>query len=279
MQECEGVEYIQMNWLRWIMTFPEHERIIYAKNPLDRVICQLKFPTILKIETDTPSEFQDLVRKEFPGYEPKHDHQIKVHGIINEINSETSEVLEKSTSKRHMFTSLDKNWQISLAKNFVALTCFNYERWEVFKERLDFVTEKVIQIYEPAIYTRVGLRYIDVFNRSNIGLEKYEWNDLLEPYVLGLLSEPKLGSTISACGSAYEMPLDNGYGSVRIATSFVNHLETSEICYMVDSDFWMENLQLERIDEQLEYFHIEASRLIQWMIKDKLHRAMEPESL
>jgi len=32
------------------MPFPEVKRVIYEHNPLDKVICQLRFPPILRIE-------------------------------------------------------------------------------------------------------------------------------------------------------------------------------------------------------------------------------------
>jgi hypothetical protein len=44
--------------------FPESERIIYAKNPLESVICQLRFPAILKISSEPPVEFQETLRKD-----------------------------------------------------------------------------------------------------------------------------------------------------------------------------------------------------------------------
>ena len=46
-----------------------HEpRCIYDKNPLAEVICQLRFPEILSIQTDIPAKFQDAIRKDFPKY-------------------------------------------------------------------------------------------------------------------------------------------------------------------------------------------------------------------
>jgi uncharacterized protein (TIGR04255 family) len=48
------------------MTFPETPRVIYAQNPLVEVICQLKFPPILRIETELPAIFQESIRKEYP---------------------------------------------------------------------------------------------------------------------------------------------------------------------------------------------------------------------
>ena len=53
------------------MPFPEVRRVIYKKSPLDRVICQLKFPPVLRIDADMPVEFQDCIRREFPNYDEK----------------------------------------------------------------------------------------------------------------------------------------------------------------------------------------------------------------
>ena len=40
------------------MAPPEAEWVIYETNPLHEVICQVRFPRILKLETETPIEFQ-----------------------------------------------------------------------------------------------------------------------------------------------------------------------------------------------------------------------------
>lgn len=48
------------------MLFPESERVIYDQNPLEEVICELRFPQILRIESEAPAAFQDRVRGEYP---------------------------------------------------------------------------------------------------------------------------------------------------------------------------------------------------------------------
>jgi uncharacterized protein (TIGR04255 family) len=50
------------------MPFPDSPRAIYRMNPLDHVICQLRFPPILMIDSKPPNEFQDAIRKEYPLY-------------------------------------------------------------------------------------------------------------------------------------------------------------------------------------------------------------------
>ena len=46
--------------------FPPSPRVIYSKAPLVQVICQLRFPTLLSIESQPPVEFQERIRDHFP---------------------------------------------------------------------------------------------------------------------------------------------------------------------------------------------------------------------
>ena len=45
--------------------FSNDERVIYAKRQLVEVICQLRFPEILKIDVSEPADFQERIRRDF----------------------------------------------------------------------------------------------------------------------------------------------------------------------------------------------------------------------
>ena len=49
--------------------FPDAPRVIYDRNPLAEVICQVRFPPILRIEAQLPDAFQERVRNLFPVYQ------------------------------------------------------------------------------------------------------------------------------------------------------------------------------------------------------------------
>jgi uncharacterized protein (TIGR04255 family) len=53
------------------MPFPEIERIVYRNNPLTEVVCQLRFPPILSIESELPVKFQDAIREMYPSFQEK----------------------------------------------------------------------------------------------------------------------------------------------------------------------------------------------------------------
>jgi hypothetical protein len=49
------------------------ERVLYEKNPLESVICQVRFPTILRVDSEVPSDFQDRIRGRFPIFSESSD--------------------------------------------------------------------------------------------------------------------------------------------------------------------------------------------------------------
>src|SRR4051794_35988880 len=50
------------------MAFPDAPRVLYEINPLDEVVCQLKFPPVLRIDAEMPVGFQEAIRAQFPLY-------------------------------------------------------------------------------------------------------------------------------------------------------------------------------------------------------------------
>ena len=264
------------------MPFPKINRVLYNKNPLDQVICQLRFPPILKIDAEIPARFQDKIRTEFPNFSETTELRVEPAPLIKkQIPPDLLNQLLKSThTKNYEFSSDDGDWKINLTRTFIALTAKKYDRWENFKKKLEIPFNALIDIYSPNILSRVGLRYIDIFQRSNLGLGDIEWTELLQPYILGILGAPELTHAIRNLESTYEIKLSDGESFVKINTKLVENVENSEICFMLDSDFYYDGkISIDDAKKKLDYFNQRASRLIQWSITDRLHQAMEPQKL
>ena len=262
------------------MSFPKVERVIYKKNPLDRVICQLRFPPILRIDAESPVEFQDCVRKEFPYYSEKNELAMGIPPRVREqIPRELlGGILRTTDTKNHEFSSEDGQWKINLARTFIALSTDRYEVWEDFKKKLEIPLTTLINVYSPSHFSRIGLRYRDVIQRSVLGLNGVSWTDLLQPQILGVLDDSEIGKSVQNLESAYEISLPDGESAVRMSTQLTRDRNRKEVCYVIDSDFFKaRKTPIDDVIGKLNYFNKHASRLFRWCITERLHKSMEPQ--
>ena len=262
------------------MLFPDVKRVIYRKNPLDLVICQLKFPPILRIDKDPPAEFQDYVRKEFPNYSEKNELTMEVpSGIKDRIPHELfSELLHIPSTKNYEFSSENRQWKINLTRTFISLTTNRYRVWEDFKERLQIPLTALTRTYSPAHFSRIGLRYRDVIRRSALGLDDVSWTELLRPQILGVLIDSQISESMQNLESVYQIALSDRESAVRVFTRLARDRNSNEICYMIDSDFFKARKTLtDDVIGKLDYFNAHAFRLFRWCITERLHQSMEPQ--
>jgi len=171
------------------MLFSGHPRTHYNNAPAHEVICQLRFPTILTINSTEPADFQEAIRAEFPQYARRQD---VTPPKVTLINGNVPKVDQQPAVINHNFVSADGQWKLNLTKDFFALSTLHYSSWEEFARHLDKPLAAFIKLYKPAYFQRVGLRYVNIFSRSMLGLEGAKWADLIAPAYVGPLCEPDL---------------------------------------------------------------------------------------
>lgn len=253
--------------------FPDSERVVYAKNPLELVICQLRFPTILKISSEPPAAFQDGLRGNYPLFREIPPIDIAT-GFPPELVSMLSKLLPNPGSKTYEFSTDDRNLQVTLTQDSLALSCKNYVRWEQFRESLQSALGHLLTIYQPSFFTRVGLRYRNVIARKHLDLEKASWNELLSPQLAGDFHS-NIASSIDGSSHQLVIKLQGDVGKVTLQHGLGS--KDSEICYIIDSDFYVnERTGAADAIRILDYFNRQAGRLFRWCIVDRLHKAMEP---
>ena len=131
------------------MISSDNRRYAYGKSQLIEVICQLRFPTILSIDTREPADFQETVRAAFPRYQCQVEKLPGVNGA------------PARTVNNHTFISEDGGYKLSLTKDFIALSTMRYTHWEDFAARLDEPLGQFIKIYRPNCFDRVGLCFCE----------------------------------------------------------------------------------------------------------------------
>jgi len=261
------------------MAFPEAPRVLYELNPLHEVICQLRFPPVLRIETEVPSGFQERIRASFPYYEAKPSLKLPA-GLPPDVVSSLIQGTPLGLGPTHEFSSADKQWVVSLTREFLALTCRRYERWERFRDMLRGPLDALLEIYTPSFYTRVGLRYIDLIRRSVLGLDQVGWDQLLKPWVAGPFGSPEIASTVEHAASDFLIAVPEIESRLRVRHGVVLHPDSQESCYLIDADFFDERrTEITDVFPRLDALNRQAGLFFRWCIRDRLHEAMRPRQL
>ena len=267
------------------MPFPEAPRAIYKRNVLDRVICQLTFPAILRIDTEVPSVFQEAIRHKFPMFIESHEGaNFQLPESITEIMPhDILESLSKRSNLRFQFLSSDRAWTVSLTRDFIALVTTRYTCWEDFSENMELIVQALINVYAPAFFTRVGLRYQNVIDRTALNLKNRQWQDLIARYVLGPLADDKVADAIADHHNVTAFKLNNEGDLVRLQHGLVTEhsKDSSEDLYLLDIDLYCEKeteANAHKIATKLNDYNAANRRLFNWCIRDELRIAMEAEN-
>lgn len=261
------------------MLFPETDRFVFRQNPLAEVVCQLRFPPVLTIAAELPSAFQEMVRDSYPLYE-RAEPTLAVQGELAPILSRL-QLQVPNEAITHRFITEDRGRSISLAHDFVAVVETVYKRWENFRPEIERACIAAKQVYKPAFFSRVGLRYQNIINRSKLGLEGESWAKLLRPPVLGLLGTEDLGDHISEARTETLVKVDEVAGGfVRIRQGLIKAQSDPEELYLVDADFFtQEKCTDEQAFNALDVFHHIARNLFRWAITPRLEAVLDPQPI
>ena len=258
--------------------FPLVPAKVYDVNPLNEVICQIRYPAILKISGQKPFEFQDAIRASYPLYEEKNS----LAQLSTSLPKEVADLFAAAPIQlpgellEHHFSTEDQSRSISLTQAFVALTERQYTRWEDFRESVQLAESVLYRNYTPNYYNRVGLRYVDVLQRDRFQLPDTPWSELLNPAFIGVLGDKDLSSDVRELKveTLLNIP-DVELGQVIIKHGLARSQETDEQVYLIDADFHTTR----RSDTHgafgdLEKFNRWGGYLFRWATSDKLRVAM-----
>ena len=183
--------------------FSQEPRRLLKRNQLMEVICQFRFPEILAIAAKPPVDFQEAIRDEFPQFSARKEIPApKIAGTPGNFSLQN-----QPETINYQFAAADGSWRVNLTSKFISLACSRYTSWEDFAQKLDRPLAAFIQIYKPAYYERVGLRYINAFSRKDLDLEGVPFRELLQPCYLGILGDEDVNETATTrCSMDVDVP-------------------------------------------------------------------------
>lgn len=249
-----------------------YERERYTNSPLVEVIFQLRFPTILAINSKSPVDFQERIREQYPFYTEQTENQDEF--LINP--QQGAQIHRKSNNKNHNFISADRKYKVNLTPSFISISTMEYTQWEDFRSHIEFVIPIFEEIYKPAFYIREGLRYVDLIIREDLGLEGVPWTKLIRPHLLGMMtSEHEAGTKAYMSQIEYETGIERVLSRANLELVHVN--DKKELAFLIDCDYY--SIEITQLVEMLgvaENLHNASSNFIRSSISEKLRQAMGP---
>jgi uncharacterized protein (TIGR04255 family) len=155
---------------------PPVAEVPLAKAPLVNVIAQVRFPPVMKIETDAGfvATFQEAIRKDYPILRPERQLGVMVG---------PGGVQPQDAGTVWRFETKDPDaWQVTLASAFVSLSAKRYTCRSDLLARLNLVLHALETWLGPTVCDRIGVRYVDRISGDRLS----RLNRLVRPEILGV---------------------------------------------------------------------------------------------
>jgi uncharacterized protein (TIGR04255 family) len=248
--------------------FPERPDVHLNNAPLQQVICQVRFPPILRIATEEPTGFQELIRGTFPKLGIEQQVLIGPFGPLVRTTPPGMEVAPRI----FRFQDQTENRSVTLAPDFFALVFDSYNNWRTFSETLSFVFEAIQKIYRIPYATRIGLRYINVLTLENTKTRSFdELLSILRDELVMLLRIPEV-ETPYLLTQQVRTKVDDGDFAFRFGLR-----EGTSDKFELDFDRYIEGeVEVDNLIERCERYHRLIYNAFRWCIAEGKLDVFEP---
>lgn len=227
------------------LNVPKVTPVHYQKNLLEKAVCEVRFPTLYGLERGKPPvSFASALRKEFPE-----------HGIVDGLNVSAGAVAQDFG---YLFSDKKRRTSITFRASALSIETTAYHSFEDFLGRVMFVANAAKDVIDTEFFTRVGLRYINAVPYEQSGIETWVNPSLVSPLASGALGNPKeYGGRIAAVDDQGGFAFQHGIGK---------HSESGQLQYVLDYDFWREDVPVASLQATVEELHEMEFRLFHWSL-------------
>jgi uncharacterized protein (TIGR04255 family) len=253
--------------------FPDSPRVVYDRAPLKQVVCQFRFPAILKIDAEIPSEFQERIRATLPLSE-----RVESFGAHLQLPKQImAAIAGQAGSGGYKFLTENRATFIEITSSNFTLTTSVYTQWKDFKALLMMSIGAFVGEYKPNFYIRVGLRYVNAIDRKLLNLLEVPWHELLNKSLLGELGDHFIEQNVEEIQKSIRVRNSDKRGGFLIQHGLFKADPDAASSYFIDFDFYV-NQKTEIADAAavLDALHDRSGLAWRWCIEKKLHDALGP---
>jgi len=240
-----------------LLNLPEVARVRYPRNFIKTTVCELRFPTLLELETKPPRAFQAKIRKSYPFYESQIMEPIGgPEGMANEL--------------RYVFRSKDQHWTVSVKSSALAIETTKYVDFENFHSRFVDILASAKEMVDADFFTRIGLRYINEIPIEDGKLEGWIRPELTVPLTGGALGSAEIYTSL------IQGHMDRGQYSFRQGYNKKRNdgAKAGGSVYRLDIDYSAENIEYQEVESLITYFNETNFRFFSWCLGEKAKAAL-----
>lgn len=232
---------------------PPAKRQEFENNHLDTVIVELRYPTYLSLETESPTELSKQWRSRFPIYTIAYNTNINPTGT-------------SSTTPSHQFSDRRKRWTISLTPHNISLSTKDYKNFEELLDLVLFVSDTALPYLETDFFTRIGLRYVNKIHveNSSESLKRAVNSELASLSISGVL-----GSVRNLRTEVQGKIENRGEYVFKYGIANDSQASTSKIsknAIILDFDYMDEDVSNSELKDLLQSFHDVHFRFFWWTL-------------
>jgi uncharacterized protein (TIGR04255 family) len=251
------------------LNFPDVDDIHLNNAPLQEVICQVRFPTILRIAHEEPVEFQERIRPRFPVLE---DERTVVIGAEGE--RERGRVIVRPV---YRFYDRNRTYAATLNVDSYALSTRNYTHWPSFSDALAYIAEGFQAVYEVPYATRIGLRYVNLLGTASTGLESFD--DVLDLLREELTIMLRTDVILSPRQAMQQIRAVTDGDQLIFRYGLIYEGSPSEPKFVLDFDHYVEGeVGLDDLLPRCDRYHRLIYNAFRWCIADGRLHIFQPEA-
>jgi uncharacterized protein (TIGR04255 family) len=245
--------------------FEQYPDIHLRNAPLQEVICQVRYPAILRIANEDPVAFQEAIRERYT------DIQIEQPVIVGPLGQETPQVELKPRLFR--FKDRTDNYSVALALDFFALVSKSYNSWNEFSDNLEFVFQRFQSVYHIQYALRIGLRYTNVLTLEKTGTRNLdELISLVRDEIVMLFRISEIENPYSVRQEIRtEVDKDGDF------TLMCGLKEKGSTDFILDFDRYIEGeIEVDNLLDRCERYHHTIYNAFRWAIADDKLDVFDP---
>ncbi len=128
-----------------------------SRAPLERVVAQIRFPVILKIEDKSVvSKFQELICTDYPVLRELSNQSVRIEMGLNNAPTVVPVI-----NRVWQFGDAPGAWKISLAADALTIETTSYHSRDDLLMRWSTALKAMEEVFRPSLIERIGVRYVD----------------------------------------------------------------------------------------------------------------------